>query len=185
MLRGARPYVDLVEANPPLILWLNTIPVTIAHLFAVSSGTVFNAMVLGLAVVSVWWCAILLKEIFPEASRLRHAMVLLLLFALLPLSREDFGEREHLLLILVLPYVLLTVRWIGDDEPAPRGSLLAGLAAGVGIALKPYFIALWIALEALALLHRRPGRPWLRLESAMIVTVGLGYLLAVVLWTPA
>jgi hypothetical protein len=182
MLRGARPYVDLVEANPPLILWLNTIPVTIAHLFAVSSGTIFNAMVVGLAVVSVWWCVIILRGIFPEASPLRHVMVLLLLFALFPLSREDFGEREHLFLMLVLPYVLLTVRWISGDEPGPRGSLLAGLAAGVGIALKPYFIVLWVALEALVLLHRRSGRPWLRLETAMIVTVGLVYLLTVVFW---
>jgi len=41
-----------------------------------------------------------------------------------------------------------------------------------------------MGLEALALLHRRPGRPWLRLETAMIITVGLVYLLAVVVWAP-
>ena len=36
-------------------------------------------------------------------SALRRALILLLAFALFPLAGQDFGEREHLVLALVVP----------------------------------------------------------------------------------
>jgi len=183
MLRGARLYVDLVETNPPLIVWLDTIPVLAGRLLGVPSGPVYVAMTLALALGSAAWCGMLLRRILPKAPLLQRFLTLLLLAVLIPLAREDFGEREHLFLALSLPYMLLTVlRHQGDSAPR-REAWAAGIAAGVGIALKPYFVVLWLALEVLVRRSRgrsRAGRP----EAGAVVLAGIVYLAAVVMLAP-
>jgi hypothetical protein len=150
-MRGARLYIDVVEINPPLIIWLDTIPVALGHVLHVSSGVIYNAMTLGLVLASVCCCNSLLRRSLRDAPELRRTVVWALLFALLPLAREDFGEREHLFLALALPYVLLTIQSIGGDDIKPGVSLPVGIAAGIGIALKPYFVTLFVAIEVVAL----------------------------------
>jgi hypothetical protein len=178
MLRGARLYVDLIETNPPLILWLDALPVLAASLLGVASGPVFTAMTLALALGSAAWCARLLAALLPDAPLLRRYLILLILMVLVPLAREDFGEREHLFLALALPYVLLAALRLGGEPVDRRHAWAIGGAAGVGIALKPYFLLLWLAVEAItARAGGKARRP--RPETVAIITVGVAYLLAV------
>jgi hypothetical protein len=184
MLDGARPYVDFIETNPPLILWLDAIPALMARTAGLQSGLVYNAMVLALVLASTAVCARVLRQLLPTEIALRRYLILLILFALVPLSRNDFGQREHLLLALALPYILLTAMRINGDTVGRASALGIGVAAGVGIALKPYFMLLWVCLElAVVLAERRKGLRF-REESVAVVTVGVAYVLAVVHWTP-
>src|SRR5579862_5749772 len=62
-LAGRELYVDVIEVNPPLIVWLSAVPLTLARWFALSQqvaaiGT-FAALVLGCA----WWSACLLRPL--------------------------------------------------------------------------------------------------------------------------
>lgn len=185
VLDGARLYVDLIEVNPPLIVWLHTIPVRLARLTSLSPILAYRILVLATALFSVMVSARLMGRGAPaEAAEWRHVFVLLLLFGVLTLAREDYGEREHLLLALATPYILLT--WLrAENVSVSRGEAAAiGAAAGVGIALKPYFVPLWLALELYLYFAARPRRLALRPESVAIVAVGSAYLAAVVLWTP-
>ena len=179
---GARLYVDLVDVNPPLVVWLNVPVVLAARAAGLSDVLAYRSFVLLLALVSVAACGRVLREPLREAPGLRRWLLLLLVFALLTLSREDYGEREHLMLALALPYVLLGVTRL-KREPVPWGlAAAAGLAAGVGIALKPYFVGLWLAREACLLLWLGRGYR-LRLESLLVVLVCTAYLAAVALWS--
>ena len=62
----------------------------------------------------------------------------------------------------------------------PTGSrIVIGLLAGLGIALKPHFFLLWLAIETdLYLQHRSLART-LRLESAIILGTQIGYALLI------
>jgi hypothetical protein len=183
MLRGARLYVDLIETNPPLILWLDALPVLTGRLLGVASGVVFTAMTLALALGSALWCARLLRDLLPDAPLLRRCLILLILMVLVPLARQDFGEREHLFLALAFPYVLLTALRL-RGAPVDRSHAWAiGAAAGIGIALKPYFLLLWLSVEAITARtggKLRGPRP----ETVAIISVGLAYLLAVAALAP-
>ena len=181
---GARLYVDLVDVNPPLVVWLDLPIVLAARWLGVSDLLLYRVAVSALVLGSVMASGRLLRRLLPDEppARLRVAL-LAMLFVTLTLSREDFGEREHLMLALVLPYVMLTaIRLRG--AAVPSGTVAAvGLAAGLGIALKPYFVALWLALEACLLLRqRRAYRP--RPEALAVVAVGAVYLAAVARWSP-
>lgn len=185
MLDGARLYVDVVEVNPPLIVWLDSIPVAASRLLGVSEATVFGFLVLLLSLVSVLASGYLLRQTLPERPALQDALLVGIAFVLFPLTREDFGQREHLFLAFVLPYVLLTgLRAMGGALPATR-AVAVGVSAGIGIALKPYFVLVWLTLEVGLWIARGRRRPALRPESVTVVLVGAVYLVAVLIWAPA
>ena len=185
MLDGATLYTDLVEVNPPLIVWLNTIPVALSRAAGLSPILVYRLLVLLVVLASVLASARLVERGMAGAPREEvRLVVLLLLFGMLTLAREDYGEREHLLVALACPYILLA--WLRAEAVGVSRlpALAIGLAAGVGIALKPYFALLWLGLEAYLWAASRSRRPQLRVESLAVVGVGAGYLAAVVIWTP-
>ena len=180
LLDGARLNVDIVEINPPLIVWLNVPPVWLARLLDVSEVQVFRTLLVIAAIASAAASDMLLERADPERSvSERRLLVLLLTFALLALPGADFGEREHLLLIAALPYILMAAVRRRGGRVAPAAALLAGTTAGVGIALKPYFLVLPLAVEAW-LWARRARR--LRPEVVGIVLALTGYLATVVIW---
>ncbi|MGH7528433.1 MAG: hypothetical protein ACREMX_17205, partial [Gemmatimonadales bacterium] len=184
-LDGARLYVDLVEVNPPLIIWLNAIPVLVARALAISPLLVYRLLVVALVLGSVLASARLLRRILgPEETALRRYLTLLLLFAALTLARQDFGEREHLMLALTLPYILLTaLRGPGGAVSGPV-AIGAGLGAAVGIGLKPYFALLWLALELCLRLETGRWRRRPSAESVTVVLAGAAYGLAVARYAP-
>jgi hypothetical protein len=185
MLDGATLYVDLVEVNPPLIVWLNVIPVALARASALSPILVYRVLVLMVVLISVLVSARLVgRGMAGEPKERVRLFVLFLLFGMLTLAREDYGEREHLLLALTAPYILLA--WLrAETVSVSRPVAVAiGLAAGVGIALKPYFALLWLGLEVYLWAESRSRRPSLKVESLMVVGVGAAYLAAVLLWAP-
>jgi hypothetical protein len=179
-LQGRELYVDLVEVNPPLVVWLYAIPagaalwLNIAPKFA--STLFFAAALLG----SAWWTATLLQGRAPLLER-RIPVFAVIATLLLVLPGVEFGQREHLLAAWVLPYIALFVRALeGEAEPRVQGAL-AGAIAAIGCAMKPSYGLALLILEVMGLLrgHRR-----LRLAPAsFVVTTGV-YGLAVLLFEP-
>jgi hypothetical protein len=98
---------------------------------------------------------------------------------------RDFGQREHLAFAYSLPYILLAVGRLEGRRAPPGIALVAGLAAGVGFALKPYFLAVPLLVELLAALWRRSRRFVFRLEVWALAGVISVYLLTVLIATPA
>jgi len=185
VLDGATLYRDLVDVNPPLIVWLNFPAVLAARALGISEVLAYRLMVLAIALGSVAASAWLLRRlVLPDQPELRRYVLLLLVFALVTLARKDYGEREHLMLALAMPYLLLTVARAEGHRPPGGAAAAIGLAAGIGIGLKPYFVLLWLGMEICLLLLARPRRPRLRVESAMVVLVGAAYLVAVSRWAP-
>ncbi|MBA3318679.1 MAG: hypothetical protein H0T50_11405 [Gemmatimonadales bacterium] len=185
ILDGARLYVDLIEVNPPLIVWYTLVPVRLSRLLGVADIAVYRAGICLLCLLSTWLCDQLLRShaLAMDPAR-RRLLVLLVLFALIGLPREDFGEREHLMLVLSLPYVFLAAARAGGERIPVRLAIGVGLLAGLGIALKPYFLTLWLAVEAWLLVGGRVRSLADRIEALLVVSVCLLYLAAVFVVTP-
>lgn len=173
-----------MEINPPLIVWLNLFPVSIARVLGVSDVFVFRLLVVGGALASLALCRTLLARLPEFQDPVARRLALLLAgFVLLPLAAADFGEREHLLLILALPYIALAAVRLERRPVSRAAAIVAGLMAGFAIALKPYFVLLPLAVEASLLPARLALRTRPELPAAAAVL--LGYLAAVVLWAGA
>lgn len=183
VLDGARLYVDVVEINPPLIVALNLPAVLLARALGVSDILVYRALVtttlLGALAFADWSLRWILG---PSGDTFRRRLVLVLAFALFLAVGDSFGQREHLLVALLLPYLLLTAGRM-DGRPAPVApALAAGALAGVGLALKPHFLLVWAAVEGYAAWRLRARR--LSYESLGAAAFLAAYVIGVALLTP-
>jgi hypothetical protein len=182
VLDGARLYVDILEINPPLIVWLNMPVVAAARALGASEILVYRMAVVGILAGSLLACRwVIAQTAEGQDPALRRFLLLLLVVALFVLPRLDWGEREHLTLALVMPYVLFTAARL-QRVPAGRASAgWIGALAAVGIAVKPQFALLCLARESLVA-TRDPRRP--TFEGGVIAAAGMAYLIAVAVAVP-
>jgi hypothetical protein len=177
-MAGRELYIDVMEVNPPLIVWISAIPLQLSRWLGVDSRyvamPVFVAGVLGCA----WWAASLLRaqgKIFAE----RVPVFAVIGSALLILPAGDLGQREHLLVAAFLPYLVLFARSLDGKPSSVAAAMIAGILAGLGCALKPRYGAVFAVLECLAL--TRGLRPWRVMPIAAGATlVGYAGLVAIV-----
>jgi hypothetical protein len=170
LLDGGTLYRDVVEINPPLIVWLNLPAVLLARWTSLPADTAYRLTITALFVFSIWLCGRFVARAVADRVIVR-TFLLLLWFALFPLAWIDFGQREHLLLGLVLPYVLLAGARAANRPTRLLERVIAGVMAGVAICLKPHFVVLWLSLEAWVRLRKASGRLTPGAES--LATVGL------------
>ncbi len=156
-MAGRALYVDLVEVNPPLIVWLSAVPIQIGAWLDIDPQRVampfFIAAVLGCG----WWTAVLLRArggMFAD----RMPVFATIGFVLLVAPAADLGQREHLLVAAMLPYLVLFAASLDRMPPRLVPGLVAGILAGLGCALKPRYAGVFVALECAAMLQGM--RPW-------------------------
>ena len=138
-LAGERLYGDLIDVNPPLIFILNLVPAAMGTWLPISPEIALVVCVLGLCGLSfglVW-------RLLP-ALHLPPIMRVMAL-ATLPITMlgagYDFGQREHLMVVVALPYLLLATLRAEGGRVAPGLTLGVALLAATGFALKPHFLA--------------------------------------------
>ncbi len=184
MLHGAEFGRDIIAANPPLAWFLALPPAGIADLFGldpVLTFRLYTATTLAFCLGFVWWSRSKL-----EAGKGGGAILLLATgYAVFIGCYRDFGQREHLAFAYSLPYVLLAAGRLEGHRFSPGIAIAAGLAAGLGFALKPYFLAVPLLVELMVVLWRRSLRCVFRSEVWALAGVIAGYLLVVFIVTPS
>lgn len=184
VLDGARLYVDVVEINPPLVVALNAVAVLCARALGVSEILVYRVGVTAVLLAALGLSTLWLRRLLPGELGLQRALVLMLAFVLFALAGPDFGEREHLVLALLLPYLLLVAsRGLGHRIPAHQG-LWPGVVAGIAFALKPHFLLVWFGVEAWLRGTRRVPRAGLLPETLGVAGILVTYVLLIVVLTP-
>ncbi len=180
LLDGARLGEDIVEVNAPLIIVLSMGIEALARLLGCSAIVLTPWLVTALSCASLAACARLAR---PWSAAVRQSLLIGLAYVLFIDIGGMVGQREHLLVMLVMPYVCSLVR-LADRDPIDHSpAVAAGLAAAVGFALKPFFVPAWIALEAYVAVRRGVSTLW-RPQFVAMLAAFLLYALGVVLWTP-
>ena len=153
VLGGERLYIDILETNPPLIVWLSAIPARLADATGISDQRAV-ALCAGLVLAACTGLAAgLLGRTAGVSARLRSLVVGSLLIAGSVVFAASIGQREHLAFLLMLPYLVAAARQ--PDQPMSRALLVAvGLLAGVGTAIKPDFVLPIVGVEALVAVRR-------------------------------
>lgn len=160
LLRGATLNVDIIEVNVPVLAYLSTVPVAVAGILDVPPALVGHVLLLCLCLGSAVCTALIVQN--RPGGPTRPMILVALGIAFLGLPAMDWGQREHLMFVLVTPYIFLgAARVDGADVGGPT-PLFAGTAAGLGFALKPHFVIPWLAIEAYGLVRDGSVRSWLR-----------------------
>jgi hypothetical protein len=180
-LTGRQLYVDLIEINPPMIVWVLALPAALSTALGIADKLVsvpfFAACMLG----SAGWCAKLLRGFGPIGA------APLPLFAavgtvLLALPGPEFGQREHLLVAAVLPYLCIFARSLDGGRTQSVDETIAGILAACGCALKPQFLLAFALLEGIG---RIRGLRLLRRMTISAAITLLVYIAAILAFHPA
>lgn len=165
---GGLPFRDFVDPNPPLIMYLMAVPAWLARVLGIHAFSGFNLFIIALAGASLAASRRFLKGA-PEPLRSRRDWLLLpyALFHLALAYHGEFGQREHLFVLLATPAILCRwLRWEGATVSSTLAAL-AGFGAGIGVLIKPHFLLVPLALEAAWFLaYRRRVRAFAAPEVA-------------------
>jgi hypothetical protein len=182
LLGGSRLGLDVVENTPPMIFLLKVPTVALAAFLGLRAWTAWVVMVGALAGLAIVLALRLSRRWrFTGAGQLAVAGGLSL--ALLAIPSADFGQRDHVMVILVVPYIFLATLRVNGTAVSPLLAVLIGVLTGVGIGIKPHFALLPLALMAL-LAHRKDFRGVVAPEQLAIGVVGISYVASVALFAP-
>jgi hypothetical protein len=172
---GVALYSDILDVNPPLWYWVAVPIVELAHLLNASAYHVLVIAVLALDLVAL----LLVRHLCRD---LQSGTFIVLTFPLVTLFAffDMFGQREHLALITTIPYLVLVARRVESLASGRAIAIACGAIAAFGIALKPHFFLVPLALEIPLLLRTR--RLTFRPEVVTLSALLVGYVLSIALF---
>jgi hypothetical protein len=181
---GQLPYRDFFDINPPLIMYLNAVPALLARMAGVNPVPVFT---IALALLSGWsaWAAVRIAQPLIGASFLDRLILLMVPLGPCALAawKMDTGQREHLFVLLYYPFfVLRVVRSMTPPARSRHGSFWYGVAAGVGVCIKPHFVLPALCVEAVLLLRRRASKHLAAPEVFGAIAFASVYAIHFLLW---
>jgi hypothetical protein len=183
VLGGERLYSDILEINPPLIVWLHLPIVWMERLSGIPATLMIRvALYAGIAVTSVTSTRLALT-VFP-ATWLHHrrpaTLVVASVLILLPLGA--FSEREQWITLLLVPSVALAAARSARASVSQATAVLAAVAAGVAYCLKPQYLPVWLLLVATRSAYLRSPRVFI--EDLATLLTGSVYVAAVLVLSP-
>jgi len=181
---GHRLYVDILEVNPPATVLLYLPAVLIERAIGLRADIVVEALVFFAAFASIYFSGRILAaaRLLDDLHVWRLAALTLALLTLLP--TRTFGEREHIAVMTLLPFLALAMTRAGGRSVSSWWLLIAGIAAGLTIVIKPHFaIPIGLAV-ATACVCARSLRPLFALENWIAAIVALAYGVYVVVAYP-
>ena len=179
---GTRLYTDIVEINPPLWFWM-AIPLdNLAETLGIRAWPLVIATVGGLVVLAVGATGRLLNDM---AQLQRVGLLVYIGLILLIMPALHLEQREHLVLIASVPYLVLATRRVRGQQVDRSLAIAIGIAAGLMFALKHYFLGVPVLLEIWLMLTL--GRTWrpFRPETLALACTGLIYGIAFVVLAPS
>lgn len=180
MLSGGNYTRGFFETNPPMIMFLYMPAIFLSKLSGMSLIYTLRIYLFILMISSISTCYFFISKIIKTDSTLKYSLLYLLCFILFFLPVHEAAQREHMLLILVLPYLFLCVLRVEDRTVSPYLAAFVGLFAGLGFAIKPFFLPTFFLVEFYVMFKKRNFLWALRIESLMISCVILIYLFCVV-----
>jgi hypothetical protein len=180
LLGGGKYYYNFFETNPPMILLINIPPVLLAKVLHLSMASVFRGYVFLIAIFSSTLCAVLVKKIYQQSPAwMWRTFVLAVIFIFMVVPVHAFGEREHIALMLTAPYVFFMVLRVRNLQLPIIFALLIGVLAGIGFAIKPYFIVPFVLVELYLMFKRKCWLAWIRPESLTICGILIIYVISI------
>ncbi len=168
LLLGARRLLEpgplsadrFVDVTPPPILALYALPVAASQALGVTEIAALRVFVIGLAAGSLLLCRLAAsRALSAEPPALARTWLVAVGILLLPLVGYDFGQREHLITLLLLPYLVDAAARAQASDPPRLLAIGIGAAAGLAIGMKPQYALVVLAVEGVVWRARRQRWP--------------------------
>ncbi len=185
LLAGGSYSQHFFETNPPLILYLYFPPLLFHPFLDTHLISLFRLYIFLYATLSLYLSYGLLQPLLAgKGSSFRHSFLLALALVFLVLPLSSFGQRDHLVILFSLPYILLLANRRQGTSISWFLALGIGLYAGLGFAIKPHFLLPLIFLETHYAFHQKSWRSLLRPELLCLLGFLIFYGLSIFILHP-
>lgn len=170
ILRGHLPGLDLVDVNPPMIMFVSVVPAALAKLTGQSPVSTTILVVWFAAALSVAAVAKSLRSLSDRSSAQRALIALAYAGTfLVTYASGQWGQREQLFMLSVVPFFIMRT---ADHRSAQTWfAVTVGACVGVTATFKPWFIV------AIAIVECYLGivtRSWRRLLRPEMIAAAIG-----------
>jgi hypothetical protein len=178
-LDGGRIGVDVIDTNPPLVIWLSGLEVALARALGATPFAVHASLSAALLLASVLLAGPALRRTGVPPLAVSAFQALFVSGGVL-LAGASFGQREQWIAALLLPYACWAFADAQQASVRERAGtralrVLAGSAAGLALCLKPHYALALAGIEAVRLAEGRGLRGLLRSEPLAAAAIGLLY----------
>ena len=181
LLEGAKLNIDIYEINPPISVYFNLPPALLSKYFNLPAIPVFYSYLFLVIGISLLLCWHLTKLIY---STRRYYILVSLTFitTIWTASKLQFGQREHIVLVLLMPYLLAAIVRLQRKCLSLPIAMAAGLLAGAGLCFKPLFLGVWILVEIYLVYSLKSLSPLWRTENSIITLFLILFMLAILMF---
>lgn len=177
---------SFMDTNPPISIYIWIPTVLLAKSTGINSILILRIMVFSLGFLSLLTCHTITKRLFIKKEWMLQAALLIAIsvcFFLLP--TYEFGHREHLFLLLTIPYFLRVAALAENKNISWYHSTWIGLLAGIGFLLNIEYIILFLAVELYLIIKQKKWSVSFRIDSSIVLIMLVGYIVSIFLLTPA
>jgi len=174
LLDGKNYVTDFFIPNPPLTLYLYALPVYVNKITGISIHFLTILYIFIWATFSLAFCARLMGGWREDASR--FIMLPLLAFIFLIFPQVEIGQRDCMLLIFTMPYLLSMVNRLNGIKPSNLSALTVGILLAMSVGIKPQYIFVPLLVEGYYLFVRKKWTANFRLDTLSAVFLFLFYI---------
>ncbi|MDN3651738.1 hypothetical protein QWY77_03030 [Thalassotalea ponticola] len=183
-LAGKLLYSEIMELNPPIIFYLLVPVVAINQAFEFSSvlSLKLYAFIVTLPFI-INFVSYFKQSHFSSTER--YYLFIAVIVSCYGSAQYDFGQRDHLAIILLLPYFISTFFQGLNPPPLPfKSKTIVAFSATIGICIKPYFILFFIGAELWRFIQKPVVKNLLTLESSLIAICSCFFYLYLIVLEP-
>lgn len=184
LMNGGTYTRSFFETNPPLIFFLYMPPLLFSQHAGISLSVAMRIYFFTAAIISLGICDFLLKKILKKNDLLEYIILLTLVFILFFLPMHQMGQREYVMMLFIFPYLFVTMLRVEDKCVGPYFAWGVGLFAGMGIALKPFFLTVPLFVELYLIYKKRHLTSIFRIENCVMASFFILYLLFILEFFP-
>ena len=176
-LEGKRLYREIIEVNPPLIIWFYEIPVWISMHMPVRDFEALGAIGV---LTSLITCFVAMRIIRHHPAfecnvnlQISCGKLLALIFIFFT-TQIYFFDRDHIFFVLTFPYLLRLMPSLYEKKFSAGLKLLIGVMAAIGFCMKPHTIVIFAAIQLICAARLHSAAMLWKVENLII---GAGALL--------
>ncbi|MCD6039169.1 MAG: hypothetical protein K0S27_569 [Gammaproteobacteria bacterium] len=185
MLTGETYTKNIFEPNPPLIFYLSMPAIILAKVMSISLLSAIRIYFIILATISLNFSYFIIKKLFKNELFLIYMTSYVMIYILFFLPAHQFAQREHFLLVLILPYLFSTAFQLENKKLNPIFSMFIGLMGGIGLAIKPHFLTAFLLVEIYFFFKKKRILASIRVETLCIAGIFLSYTALIFLVYPS
>ena len=157
LVQGDIPFVNVIDTNPPTIMYISFIPAWVASITGISLLTSALLFFYLLVIASGLLLIVGLKASQPDMG-IPQAGFWLTIWIMLSIwiyKVEEFGQREHLIFLFLASFIILRkARYEGKSIPS-WAAVLSGFLVCLAITMKPHYAIPLVLVEAYYLIVSR------------------------------